>query len=368
MPSRSRERRTSRPFLSMAAVLALAAGVAVAPPASARIVGVRVAGDLRQSVAFTFDAQDRLWVVEKQVGSIYVQRLGSDRRRRFFKIPDVHGRGGQGLLGIALHPKFPDSPWVYAYATRDVGGNVVDQLLRIKSVDGKGRRMQVLLSSDAGSQDMHSGGSIMFGRDGMLYVYVGDATNAANAQRLRSPRGKILRLTPWGGIPDDNPIGGSRVFAYGFRNSFGMAFDPGSSRIWETDNGPECNDELNRVKPGRNFGWGPHATCSGAAPRNTNRDGPRPVLPERWFTPPIAPTGVAFCTGCQLGAKTEGALLFGDYVNGTLWRARLSPNRLRVAKLVQLARPSGQMLSLETGPGGRLYYSTYTGVWRLVRR
>jgi hypothetical protein len=111
MPSRSRERRTSRPFLSMAVVLALAAGVAVAPPASARIVGVRVAGDLRQSVAFTFDAQDRLWVVEKQVGSIYVQRLGSDRRRRFFKIPDVHGRGGQGLLGIALHPKFPDSPW-----------------------------------------------------------------------------------------------------------------------------------------------------------------------------------------------------------------------------------------------------------------
>ena len=61
-------------------------------------------------------------------------------------------------------------------------------------------------------------------------------------------------------------------------------------------------------------------------------------------------------------------MLFGDYVDGTLWRARLSPNRLRVARLVRLARPSGQILSLETGPGGRLYYSTYTGVWRLVRR
>jgi hypothetical protein len=60
--------------------------------------------------------------------------------------------------------------------------------------------------------------------------------------------------------------------------------------------------------------------------------------------------------------------MFGDYVHGTLWRAQLSPNRLRVAKLDALARPSGQMLSLETGPNGRLYYSTYTGVWRLIKR
>jgi len=354
----------------LALVVAAVVGVvaSLAPSAGARIVGQRVAGDLRQAVAFTFDDRDRLWVVEKQAGTIHVQRLGSRQRRRFFKIPDVHGRGGQGLLGITLHPNFPDAPWVYAFATRDVGGNVVDQLVRIKSVDGKGKRMQVLHSSDAGSLDMHSGGRIMFGPDGMLYVYIGDARRASDAQRLRSPRGKILRLTPWGGIPNDNPIDGSRVFAYGFRNSFGMTFDPGSRRIWETDNGPECNDELNRVKPGRNFGWGPTGTCSGSAPRNTNRDGPRPVLPERWFRSPIAPTGVAFCTGCRLGPRSEGALLFGDYVNGTLWRARLSPNRLRVAHLDKLARPSGQILSLESGPNGRLYYSTYTGVWRLARR
>jgi glucose/arabinose dehydrogenase len=228
--------------------------------------------------------------------------------------------------------------------------------------------MQVLHSSDAGSLNMHSGGRIMFGPDKMLYVYIGDAHRASSAQRLRSPRGKILRMTPWGGVPDDNPIRGSRVYAYGFRNSFGMAFDPGTRRIWETDNGPECTDELNRVQPGRNFGWGPSGSCSGSAPRNTNRDGPNPAMPERWFTPPIAPTGVAFCTGCRLGPRSEGALLFGDYNNGTLWRARLSPNRLRVAHLDRLASPSGQILSLETGPKGRLYYSTYTGVFRLVDR
>ena len=57
-------------------------------------------------------------------------------------------------------------------------------------------------------------------------------------------------------------------------------------------------------------------------------------MPERWFNPPTAPTGVAFCTGCELGARSEGALLFGDYNHGTLWRARLSRNRLRVVGLV----------------------------------
>ena len=358
--------QTLRRSLVMTVVLATMAGSLSS--AEAKIVGQRVAGNLRQSVAFTFDDRDRLWVVEKQVGSIHVQNLGTGNRRRFFRIPDVYGRGGQGLLGIALHPNFPDAPWVYAFATRLIGGKPVDQLVRIRSVDGRGTRMQTLLSSPAGSAHMHSGGRIVFGPDGMLYVMIGDATTAAKAQELRSFRGKVLRVTPSGGIPDDNPIDGSRVFTWGLRNSFGMAFDPGSRRLWETDNGPECNDELNRLQPGRNFGWGPNATCSGSAPRNTNQDGPNPVLPERWFTPPIAPTGVAFCNGCRLGPKSERSLLFGDYITGTLWRARLSPNRLRVARLEKLARPSGQILSLESGPNGRLYYSTYTGVWRLVRR
>ena len=91
-------------------------------------------------------------------------------------------------------------------------------------------------------------------------------------------------------------------------------------------------------------------------------------MPERWFNPPTAPTGVAFCSGCELGARSEDALLFGDYNHGTLWRARLSRNRLRVVGLDRLAHPSGQILSLETGPNGKLYYSTYTGIWRLVQR
>ena len=340
-----------------------------APHANAEIVGRRVAGNLRQAVAFTFDGRGRLWVVEKNAGVIRViDPAHGGAGRRFFRVPNVVGNTEQGLVGIALHPKFPRAPYVYAFATRSIQGHLQDQIIRIRSVSGSGRKMKVLASARASSTHMHSGGRILFGPDGMLYAVLGDATSPSASQSPNSLRGKVLRMTPFGGVPDDNPIAGSRIYARGIRNSFGMAFDPGSRRLWETDNGPECNDELNRIIPGRNMGWGPSATCAGAAPRNTNQDGPSPVLPERWFNPTIAPTGLAFCRECRLGPMSEDALIFGDYNNGTLWRAQLSFDRQRVTRLQKLAHPTRSMLSIEVGPHGRLYYSTYTGVFKLVRR
>ena len=365
-----RLRTTFTRSLSLATLtVSIGAILAVPTDAEAKIVGHRVAGHLRKAVAFTFDVRGRLWVVEKNAGVIRVidpDKGGSGRR--FFRVPKIVGNTEQGLVGIALHPKFPKTPYVYAFATRSVRGHLRDQIIRIKAVSGRGRHMQVLLSAPASASHMHSGGRILFGPDRMLYAFLGDANSPSASQSLHSLRGKLLRMTPFGGVPKDNPIRGSRVFARGFRNSFGFAFDPGSRRLWETENGPECNDELNRVIPGRNYGWGPSATCSGSAPRNTNQDGPKPVLPQRWFTPTIAPTGIAFCRGCGLGAKSEDTFLFGDYNNGTLWRAHLSFDRRRITHLEKLGHPARSLLSMEIDPKGHIYYSTYTGVFRLVRR
>src|SRR5207253_952063 len=85
-----------------------------------------------------------------------------------------------------------------------------------------------------------------------------------------------LAMTPIGGVPKDNPFKGSLVYSYGHRNSFGLAFDPKTHDLWETENGPECNDEINRIIPGRNYGWGPSENCTGTAPQDTNNSGPRP--------------------------------------------------------------------------------------------
>ena len=123
-----------------------------------------------------------------------------------------------------------------------------------------------------------------------------------------------------------------------------------------------CNDEVNVVPEDANLGWGSSGTCdSGSAPQNTNSDGLHPLLPQLWFTPTTAPTGLAFCEQCHLGAISEGALFFGTYKDGSLTRVRLSDDRTEVVGQRVVATPSAMVLSLERGPDGSLYYSTYTG-------
>lgn len=230
--------------------------------------------------------------------------------------------------------------------------------------------MRVLVSQPASSSPYHNGGRILFGPDGMLYAIVGDGHDTSNSQDLTSNlRGKILRITPGGGVPSDNPIAGSRIFAFGIRNSFGFTFDPQTDRLWETENGPECNDEINLVGGGENFGWGTNETCSGNSPGNTNNSGPTPrQLPKLWFVEPIAITGDAFCGGCGLGTQVEGQLFFGDVNTGVLRRVALNAARNDVSGGATdvLDSPSGAIYSMETAPNGQIYFSDAQAIYRLA--
>ena len=100
----------------------------------------------------------------------------------------------------------------------------------------------------------------------MLYAIVGDAHDSSNAQDTSDEdRGKIIRIEPDGDVPSDNPFG-DRVWAFGIRNSFGFAFDPQTDDLWETENGPECNDEINGSAAARTTAGDPNETCTGTAP------------------------------------------------------------------------------------------------------
>jgi glucose/arabinose dehydrogenase len=214
----------------------------------------------------------------------------------------------------------------------------------------------------------HNGGRILFGPDGKLYVVVGDNASSRNAQNLSVPYGKILRMEPWGAIPSDNPFPNNRVWAYGIRNGFGFDFDPMTGRLWETQNGPQCNDELNRIFAGRNYGWGRTATCSTPPmpPANTNRDGPSPVFPLRWYSPSIAPTGAVFCNGCDLGPGSHGAVFFGAFIGGHVRRVTLNAARTGVASQGVVFKHRTSILSMEAGPDGTLYFSDRSGIYRLA--
>jgi glucose/arabinose dehydrogenase len=341
----------------------------VLAPASAEAAGFGahlVAGGLNNPAAFTFAPSGRIFYGERRTGEIHIYNPAQHTNHLFFTVPHVVSEGERGLLGIALHPNFPNTPYVYAFATRIVSGHHESQILRITDSGGHGKNLTVIFRTRVVSSDSnpyHNGGRIRFGPGGMLYAIVGEAHDSANAQNLTNPAGKILRMTPAGKAAPGNPFIGSstrdrRTWAFGIRNSFGFAFDPQTGRLWETENGPECNDELNRIVKGGNFGWGPNENCSGTSPGDTNNSGPKPrILPKRWYTPTIAPTGAVFCAGCRLGPHSPGRLFFGAFNTGQIRRVTLTSNRLGVASQSVVFTNSDGILSMERAPGGGIYFS-----------
>lgn len=354
----------------LAVVLVLVATLGSSFPsafAAPRIHARRVAGNLDRPVAFAFGPGRTIWYVEKDTGEIRILDPRSGKDALFYDVRGVSAAGERGVLGIALHPRYPSAPFVYVYVTRSVSGALRNQILRLTDDGGSGARLRVIFSSPASSSPYHNGGRILFGPDGMLWAIVGDGHDPANAQDRSEDAGKILRMRPSGDAPSTNPQAGSQMYAYGIRNSFGFAFDPETDRLWETDNGPACNDELNLIRKGRNYGWGPNATCSGASPGNTNQDGPNPIRPRLYYRATIGITGIAFCDGCNLGRTSEGRAFFGAVNTGEITRVTLNDRRNGVSRATVVYTHGRGVLSIEAGPRGSLYFSDFGGIYRLIR-
>jgi glucose/sorbosone dehydrogenase len=354
--------------LSIVAVLATAL-VLFAASGSALAVSAQPVSrfELSFPAGFTVTPDgSRILYGERFTGRIRWLDPATGKGKTFFTVPDVATAGEEGLLGLALSPTYPSDGRVWAFVTRDVSGTATNELIRIEP---KGRGFTVLGSFPANKS--HDSGRIKFGPDGKLYLVVGDNYDPRLSQDLSVLAGKMLRLNADGSVPSDNPSPGSPIIGYGIRNSFGFTFDPQGGRLWETENGPECNDELNLVATRQleNFGWGPSETCSSPppAPFNTNQDGPTPVLPKFFFPRPPRPpalTGAAFCRLC--GLTSGGRLFFGDYNHGTIHRATLNSTRTGIASQAAFYVHPDPVLSLETPTnGGPIYFSTETNIFRL---
>jgi glucose/arabinose dehydrogenase len=330
------------------------------------VVAKVVANDLDRPAAFTVAPDGTFLYGERLTGEIHRFDPDNDRDVVVTTVPGVIGAitNEQGLLGLTLSP---DGRSVYAYATRETAAGVRNQILRAR-LDADGRASPPRLVVDVmAAAERHNGGHISFGPDGRLYVVTGESTEPALSQDGSAYAGKVLRLSPNGSVPTDNPIPGSPVFATGVRNSFGFAFDPETGHLWETENGPECNDEINRVPPGANLGWGPSAACTGDA-RGTNADGSDVVLPELVFEQTVAPTGIAFCDGCNLGTEREGRLFYGTFNTGEIHEVMLGTSRRHVIADEVAYTHRNLVLSLERAPDGTLLFSDGTGIYHLALR
>lgn len=362
-----RPRKRSPIRLTLGACAALLLTVVTAGPAPSATVATPVATGLSFPAAFAVAPNGRIFYGERLTGVVRILDPSTRSTLSFFTVTDLATSGEQGLLGVAIDPDYPTNPFVYVYATRIVAGVAENQILRLRAGRSVATAMTVIYRAPASA--FHDGGRILFGPDKMLYAVTGDAQNPANAQNVNSPLGKVLRMTPSGAVPADNPFPGSLTWAYGIRNSFGLAFDPLTGNLWETENGPECNDELNLVSKGLNYGWGPSETCSTPPqpPVNTNRDGPNPVLPAAFYTPPPAVTGAAFCSNCGLGAASEWALFYGTYNTRQIRQVGLGLRaRQRVVSETLVYTHASSILSLERGPDGALYFSDPSGIYKLA--
>jgi len=339
-------------------------------PAATTFKVVPVKTGLNGPSGFTFGPSGNIWYLERGTGEVRTLNRKTGATHLFFTISHVDGSGERGALGIALDPAFPTKPYVYVYVTRTWNGNIRNQLVRIRKAGSVGIAMKILLTVQGTAGNYHDGGRLLFGPGGLLYLMIGDAHTDANAQDLSNNlRGKILRLDRDGSGAAGNPHG--RIWSLGHRNSFGFTFDPKTGRLWETENGPSCNDEINLIVKGGNFGWGTNEDCStGTAPQNTNNSGPSPRrLPKTYFPSPIGITGAEFCISCGLGAGVAGDLVFGDVNTSSIRAVNMNAARtgFSAAPRVLISTATGGVHSLEVGPKHRIYFSGPNGIYRLAK-
>ncbi|MBD2861743.1 PQQ-dependent sugar dehydrogenase [Paenibacillus oceani] len=170
-----------------------------------------------------------------------------------FSGPPFVSTGESGLLGLTLDPDFAANGYMYTYHSYEMNG-IKNRVLRLVLEGNKAKLDRVLLADIPGQRN-HDGGRIRFGPDGLLYVTTGDAQERELSQTPGSLAGKILRIRSDGTIPADNPDPKSPMYSYGHRNPQGLAWQPGSGRLFSSEHGQTSKDEINIIEKGANYGW-----------------------------------------------------------------------------------------------------------------
>lgn len=209
--------------------------------------------------SLVFLSEEKALVTERP-GRVRLIENGRLREELYAVIGGVVHTGEAGLMGMAKHPEYPAEPWLYVMYTYREGGSLYNQVSRYRDT-GKGMTFDKVIIDGIPGHRVHDGGRIAFGPDGMLYVTTGDVWQAKIAQDHESLGGKILRLTPDGSIPPDNPFEGSPVYSLGHRNPQGLAWHPETGDLFSSEHGPSGEfglrgrDIVNVIEPGGNYGW-----------------------------------------------------------------------------------------------------------------
>jgi glucose/arabinose dehydrogenase len=366
-------RRTVALFAAAALMVGLWPAPAQAAVTATLAVPCQPPSDSCWPAAFTFTPKGRfVFYLERYTGEIHRVNLATGADTQWGDVGDPDPEGERGALGIAVDPRWDRKAktrkarrkrrrnrWVYVFYTH--ASPLENRVVRLRQLRNGQTVTERLLTITITTGSNHNAGVIHFGPDGMLYVVTGDQAVPARSQDAADPAGKVLRMTRAGGRPNDNPIPGSLAFSTGHRNSYGFGFDPVTGRLWQSENGPTCDDEVNLIIPGGNYGWGSSSACPG-----TSESGPSPIPPEHVYPGPLpAVTGVTFCQGCGV-PELEGKVLLGSWNDQRIRALSLDAGRDDVTgEATSLQRADG-VLSLVTRPSThRVYFSDEHGIYVL---
>jgi glucose/arabinose dehydrogenase len=363
--------------LALAALLTPSLSLAQTFKSSAGDISVEtIAQGLVHPWALAFLPDGRMLVTERP-GRIRIVTRDGKLSPALGNVPKVFAVSQGGLLDIVLDRNFARNKTVYfSYAEPfDGGGRTALARATLDSETPKLDDVKVIYRQEGPpSRGGHFGGRIVQAADGNLFVTNGEHfTDRDKAQTLDNDLGKIVRITPDGDAPKDNPFvnkAGARpeIWSYGHRNPQGLAINPADGKLWEQEHGAMGGDEINIIAPGKNYGWPlvSYGVNYDGSAVGTGKQQMAGVEDPLWhWTPSIAPSGLTFYTG-DLFANWKGSLF-----NGALKFQLLSRLEIKDGKVVKEERLlqglNERIRDVRQGPDGALYLLTDNNVGRILR-
>ena len=364
-------------FAVSSALIALVAGPSHAQTfesSAGRLTVTPVATGLSNPWAVAFLPDGRMLVTERP-GRLRI--VGSDGRLSppVTGLPRIFARGQGGLHDVILDRGYAKNNVIYFCFAAPDGTGAQTAMARARLVDEATPRLddvkEIFRQQGPASSGNHFGCRIVQGRDGNLFLTTGDhAAYAKEAQNLGNHLGKVIRVTPDGAAPSDNPFlkrkdAKPEIWSYGHRNMQGAALHPQSGRLWTHEHGPRGGDEINIPEAGKNYGWpviGYGIDYGGAKIHEaTQQSGME--QPVKYWVPSIAPSGMAFYTG-DLFPKWRGNLFVGALAAGILVRLEVNGEKVGNEERLNLRE---RIRDVRQGPDGALYLVTDASAGRVLR-
>jgi aldose sugar dehydrogenase len=365
------------------AASAQAAAQALAKESPQELKPVTVVRGLANAWALAFLPDGRMLVTEKP-GRLRIIAKDGSLGEPLAGLPAVDNTGQCGLLDVVVDPQFTQNRLIYWTFTEPAGagqsGNsTAVARARLGPDDKLSEVRTVFVQQPKVASRLHCGSRIAFARDGSLWVGLGDRfERKEDAQVGANHLGKIVRIDRDGKAPADNPFvvanANTRTgialenYSLGHRNIQGMAVHPATGELWESEHGPQGGDEINRIEPGRNYGW-PLVTYGRNYGTGTRigEDGPKLGFeqPLRWWVPSVAPSGLAFITS-ERYPGWKGNLVMGALRGQVLIRLTLDGNQV-VGEERLLQSLGARIRDVRQGPDGYLYIVTDGSDGRVMR-